>query len=730
MIQSIRMLSANSWLSLAALLAVFSHALSLGPLLHNNKSPHDFNDGTRCSWNCTVLDSDFSDEMKTTIAKKKTVRLAVKYEMKNATEKCEKQTSRISSGNITEHWQIWLPSKQHSVFAKALERVANLMFYTDSHGNSEEIRAKCTLRPVNTTAAKPTYDNGSFPIFFRSHLAELGVKFDSIDCKTTNNLQPCINITKSSENNTSTSEGLFKHTGWPVGILLFLLLGFLIVFNCYSFAFLCLFSPTEVTEDGVHQIVLDGASPVSLRSLIGNYFFSKEDTIWQRLRMFILRGVVIPFPFLVPAIFAEYLQQNTSLTLNILGVSDLLHPIMLVSYVCFYIMVCFMSFSSAGFSERNRPCFVCRLIKSKTIICQENLPKGIRNHLRIQPLILVECSKLFIRYLSIYFEKCFLLFPSTFEFSPSYFLRLFLIIVLLSASPAVTILLFMIMVLLIFYALLDTSPILTFYGVSIGRRLFVYFRHNRYLLFLSFSVCITIVIPGICGALVVLIFAGIGVEIAIVVAFVLLLNEESLPFVALSVLVLYYFWSSYSSFTTKYQDLGLALFKHYKSYKSRHSQVTDMSLNTDSLPENSQNYLGSKDNLMKIPKELFRIAYEELMPIRESVCVLILKVTLIVSFVVFVFSLIMLLNVSATPVMRALLTFLSGSLPKVVAIYIGGRRQKNIESMAADEKISFIVQEYLEGTSTVNQGQRNSGVDVDEEMLQNENEENIELRIM
>jgi len=236
-----------------------------------------------------------------------------------------------------------------------------------------------------------------------------------------------------------------------------------------------------------------------------------------------------------------------------------------------------------------------------------------------------------------------------------------------------------------------------------------------------------IAIPAMCGALVVLIFAGIGVEIAIVLAFVLLLNEESLPFVALSVLILYYFWSSYSSFTNKYQDLGLALFKHYRS---QHSQVTDMNLNTDSLPENTQNYLGSKDNLIKIPKELFRMAYEELMPIRESVCVLILKVTLIVSFVFFVFSLIMLLNVSAPPVMRALLTFLSGSLPKIVAIYVDGRRQKNIEAMAAEEKIPFIVQEHIEGTSTVNQGQRNSGVDVDEEMLQNENEENIELRIV
>lgn len=721
------------YLSLAVLHLVFCHAQTLESShhgRHGNTTVHGINDGTRCSWNCTDIDFYLIERMKTIIVKNEIVRLVVKYEVMG---KCTDQIFDNSSENITEHLslQIWRANKQASVFTKALESVVNLISGTDSVEHHKEIRAICTLRPANTTAREPTHYNRSSPIFSRSHLAHHGIKFDSIDCntETTNNLQPCINITKSTENKSSISEGLFKRSGWPVKVLVSLLFGFVAVFTYYSFAFLCLFSPTEVTEDGVHQIVLDGASPVSFRSLIGNYFFSKEDTIWQRLRMFILRGVVIPFPFLVPAIFAAYLQRNTSLTLNILGVSDLLHPFMIVSYVCFYIMVCFMSFSSAGFSERNRPCFVCRLIKSKTLICQENLPKGIRNHLRIQPLILVECSKLFIWYLSIYFEKCFILLPSTFEFSPSFFLRLFLFIVLLSASPVVTILLFMIMLLLIFYALSDTSPILTFYGVSIRRRLFVYFPHNRYLLLLSFSVCIMIAIPAMCGALVVLIFAGIGVEITIVLAFVLLLNEESLPFVALSVLVLYYFWSSYSSFTNKYQDLGLALFKHYRD-RSQHSQVTDMNLNTDSLPENTQNYLGSKDNLMKIPKELFRMAYEELMPIRESVCVLILKVTLIVSFVFFVFSLIMLLNVSATPVMRALLTFLSGSLPKIVAIYMDGRRQKNIEAMAAEEKIPFIVQEYIEGTSTVNQGQRNSGVDVDEEMLQNENEENIELRIM
>jgi len=116
-----------------------------------------------------------------------------------------------------------------------------------------------------------------------------------------------------------------------------------------------------------------------------------------------------------------------------------------------------------------------------------------------------------------------------------------------------------------------------------------------------------------------LVFAGFGGAIASsLAAFVLLLSEESLPFVACFVLVLYYFWSSYSSFTNKYQDLGLAVFKHYKSYKkSQDIQVTDMTLNTDS----AQNAAGNQNNVMKILKELFHTACEELMPLSEKVSV-------------------------------------------------------------------------------------------------------------
>ena len=287
------------------------------------------------------------------------------------------------------------------------------------------------------------------------------------------------------------------------------------------------------------------------------------------------------------------------------------------------------------------------------------------------------------------------------------------------------------MLVLIFIVFVLTSPLFNILGDPIEPSLNAYFRHNRYLqLFLLYSLRLIDII-AFYGASAFLMFAGCGVSIAITLAFFLLLVEESLPFVACFVLVLYYLWSSYSSFTDKYQDLGLALFKHYKSYKtSRQSQVTDMTLNTNSLPGNTRNAVGSKDNLMKISKELFCMAYEELIPIRESVCVLILKVTLIVSFVVFAFSLIMLHSGSSTPATKALLTFASGSLPKVIAIYMDGRRRKSIEALTADEKIPLIVQEYIEAISAVNQGQENNGVDVDEMMSQNANVENIELAIV
>ena len=356
------MLSANSSLSLAVLLAVLCHAQALEPPLHSNKPFDRLIDETRCSWNCTVMDFEFSDEMKTTIAKKNMIRLVVKYE-KRVTERCVNQTSRNSSGNITEHWQIWLPRKKLSVFTKALASAANLMFYTDSNGDREEVRVICTLKPVKTTAKKSTYDGGSFPIFSRSHLADLGVKFDSIDCntETTDNLQSCINITKSSalsENKIPKFIDPFERGGWPSQILICFCYIFWTVFIHYSPAFLCLFSPTEVTEHGVRRIILEGASPVSFRSLMGNCFFSEDDgTIWHKARKFCVLVVIIPFPFLGPVIIADVIMYGFFK----------LHSFqwfMMICWICYFIKAFYISFLTAR-SGQAKPCKVCRRADSE-----------------------------------------------------------------------------------------------------------------------------------------------------------------------------------------------------------------------------------------------------------------------------------------------------------------------------------------------------------------------------
>ena len=184
------MLSANSWLSLAVLVVVFNHVQALEPSLHNNKAPVDgLNDEARCSWNCTVMDSEFLEDMKTTIAKKNTIGITLEKYEKRVTEKCVSQTSRSSSGN-----------KQLSVstvFAEALESALKLTSCTNSNEEHKKIMAICTLTTISTDVAVPTYYSSSSPKFFLLRLADLGVKLDSIDCnkQTTDNLQPCIKIT-------------------------------------------------------------------------------------------------------------------------------------------------------------------------------------------------------------------------------------------------------------------------------------------------------------------------------------------------------------------------------------------------------------------------------------------------------------------------------------------------------------------------------------------------------
>ena len=169
--------------------------------------------------------------------------------------------------------------------------------------------------------------------------------------------------------------------------------------------------------------------------------------------------------------------------------------------------------------------------------------------------------------------------------------------------------------------------------------------------------------------------------------------------------VLYYIWSSYSSFTETYHELALALYDCYKD--SKRTQVQDVPITSDQQPE-LPNITHDLDNVMAIPKELFGMACEKLLPLREGVYELILKITVIVSTVFIMFSWVTASSFDTTPLMKTLLAFLTVVFPKIVDIYIDGELQKKMRERIMKEKVPKIVDKFIDETSMATQAQGDS----------------------
>ena len=210
--------------------------------------------------------------------------------------------------------------------------------------------------------------------------------------------------------------------------------------------------------------------------------------------------------------------------------------------------------------------------------------------------------------------------------------------------------------------------------------------------------------------------ASLGILLTLLLAVIMALSfpDESPPFVACFFLFCYYLMSSYGSFSNRYHDISLAIFNCYKKQSHR---ISHEGLCTNVKTDPSK----SKRNVIKIPKELFDMACAELKPIRETLCILILKVAFISSFVFLVFYLIMRLHLGLKPVAKTAVAFF-------VTKYLGGERQKRIWALAIEENAPKIVEAYLNRVPRANQGQENSGVDTDEvSLLVDEDEEIVKM---
>ena len=138
-----------------------------------------------------------------------------------------------------------------------------------------------------------------------------------------------------------------------------------------------------------------------------------------------------------------------------------------------------------------------------------------------------------------------------------------------------------------------------------------------------------------------------------------------------------------------------------------------MDINTTNIPSDDKHNGG----VVKISKELFDIACEELKPVRESHGLLVFKVVFIVSFLFFVFYLTMQLYFGVKPLTKTVVAVLTGLFPKIVRRYFDGERQKRVEALIIEEKAPKIVEAYLNSVQRANKGQENSGADTDEVII-------------
>ena len=355
-------------------LVVFVAAQLGEGLSHSTDEEHSldgFSRDSRCGWDCIITKSTFSRECHDPVfTKKRLIKFNVIYDLFVNT-KCLNQTSYKTFGTFTDDFSVWIPANNTlSSFSRGIKGMWDLFLCCLEGG---EIRGFCNLEPgTSTTLASPT------------------------DLRT--------EVANTIEEN---GYKLITQNPWR-NVLTILLIVLSSVCSNYIPALLCLFSPTLVMESGIRYIVLEGASPVSIRALVGNNVFFKDcSTVactWcQTGKFFIVRLSFMAFLILLiaPGIIVF------SMTPGFSDIFLLTHPFMIVGVTLYFIKAVYsLLFYHLGVSTEVRDCMACHKFKPNpggACMCVD-LPRRILNHIKVQPLILAEIWSLFVGGLQIYFQ--------------------------------------------------------------------------------------------------------------------------------------------------------------------------------------------------------------------------------------------------------------------------------------------------------------------------------------
>ena len=703
----LRMISASQLRFALLLVAQLAHSSS-----HHNGTEGEhsvsegLSDGTRCSWNCRVIESNFTKQCDPVFTNKRFINFFAEYPMM-MDKKCLR---KVAIGSVSAHLYVWRPANATiSSFSRGIKGVWNLIF-GERCIEKGQMKVFCTLKPIRIVVP-----DSQIVQEVKKSIEEMGLAF-IIDKE-----QPGKLLT-------------------DIFAIIFCLIIQACV--CYLPTLLCIFSPTVDRENGIPYILLHGAGPVSLRGFLGNKLFTMDRSILHltsrchKAKMLFFRVVfmAIPFLLLAPALFVANMTRpynNFNLT----------HPFVVICIICYFLRVVYSSLFSIipHAPAEERPCHFCRQLSSNPSSCVAILPRRIISHMRLQPLIVVECLKSFVRGAQKYFR----IIIGIWKGSTSWVICVPSVTILLLVVPfaiALLLLAYLTKCLFFFYYtcplsiafqenLLYIGPMRFWKEVkrcisNVGIRGILSnlgIREIVRLLFMIVGLCLTA--PG---AIFLGLFVSLGILLTFFLAFtmILLFPEQSLPIVACILLICYYFWSIYNSFANKYHDLSLIIFDFYKSEKD---QISNEELELCTEGSNNSRSTGDRDIVLKIPKDLFDMVCEELWPVKEAVCLLLLKVILISIFIFLIFYLSMKLDIDVRPLAKTVLAFVMGLIPKIILAYFDGNRRKRIEILAVKETAPKIIQKYLK---RFNGGQSNLGADhLEASLAIQENEKNIEIHI-
>ena len=653
-----------------------------------------------------IVDSDFGKDMKKLVTEYSLITMDLAFEQR-VDETCLNQTGLYNSTKPADSWT-WLTENSRSrgknISKQSTGGNGSVIWFRKSLEGEIEVTVSCDFRPTNDSAVSDAPDslNDLIAMLLIEGAANSSgglTNSGTILCykeSAKNGSYVCLNATAIKASN------IFL--GWPhraLGIVAILIAVILIM---YSPVALCLFSPTEVNaENGSRVIVLNGTSPVGIRSWISNFFSTRNTIEWKfglivilmftsLIALVIEKGIshLLPLP---PS--SHYLQKIDS-TVEFSDFIFIFYGVSLIFSLRYVLSIWFDDLSMGG------QCLTCKLFADKAII-HHGFNEELKQHLHIQPLIVMRC-----------FTYCFNLARENFSFELTC-LRIILLVFLVPFVVAVLLIALSIILVMILVSFFYSCPLSTFNAMVLlpyGHTGKTVMRHGTTTEKASCIFHIFVLFSSSASIFGFLVFKTTVFSLEVIRGTLMRLPGY-LPTATLVVVVFFYCWKCCRSFTRQYHNLVLKLYKHagdktnIQSGKDQlgNSEVDEVPM----IPNNIQGGEGQQvnpevDKVPVIPKDLFEKACEDLMPLRESISLLVVKLVSLLTFFFVVFAVIM-ETPHASDRAKATATFFTALVPKIIEMLLN--KDPGMEKLGDevfDEKVKHIVEQYRSTTESNNNG--------------------------